>query len=695
MAVVEVDKIRNVGLISHGGAGKTSLAEAMLFVAGATERLGRADDGTTVMDYEPEEVKRKLSISTSIAPLYWDGHKVNIVDMPGYFDFMGEVRAGLRAADGVLLLVDAVAGVEVGTEIFWDYVQEYGLPVAVCVNKMDRENANFSRTVEALKAAFGRHVIPLQLPIGAEAGFRGVVDLIGMKAWVERDGSGGRDVQEMDVPAEMRAAAEEAREELVEAAAESDDDLISRYLEGEELSAEDIRAGLRKGVLQKRLVPVFCASALKVVGIKGILSGITSLLPSPADRGAISGKDPKSGEEVSREPSPSEPFSALVFKTMADPYVGRLSIFRVFSGVLRSDSHVYNANKGREERVGQIFLLKGKQQEPVDEARAGDICAVAKLQETSTGDTLCDAARPVVYPEIRFPKAVFSVAVKPKAKGDEEKISAGLGRLMEEDPTFRVERNTETLQMIMSGLGELHLDVLTDKLKRKFGVDVTTEPPKVPYKETIKSSTKVEGKHKKQTGGRGQYGHVFLELEPTDASVPFEFVDKIFGGAVPKQYIPAVEKGVREAMQEGVLAGYPVTNVRVTLYDGSYHPVDSSELAFKIASSMAFKKGCQQANPTLLEPIVKMEVIVPEQFMGDVMGDLNKKRGKILGMEPKGRNQLIRALVPLAEISRYAIDLRSITQGRGLYSIEFSHYEEVPANIAQEVIAQAKKEKEG
>jgi len=692
----DINRLRNVGLIAHGGAGKTSLAEALLYNAGTTDRLGRVDDGNATMDFDPEEIKRKMSISLGIAPCHWKGHKINLVDMPGYFDFVGDVRAGLRVVGSAILVLDAVSGVEVGTELFFGYAEEYKAPLFMYINKMDRENASFHKTLDALKSAFGDGVVPLQVPIGAEGSFKGVVDIIRSKAYVAvQSDSGAREsIEEQEVSAELAGQVKGFREALVEKAAETDDALIEKYLEGEELSEEEILNGLRRAIISRTLFPVLCGSAHKNIGITPLLQAIVDYLPSPGDVGAVTGSHPKTGEEVSRDPAADGPFSALVFKTLADPYVGKLSIFRVYSGVLKSDSHVYNSVKGRTERVGQLFVMKGKHQEPIAQAWAGDICAVAKLQETQTSDTLCDEANPVIFPPIKFPAPVFSVAVAPKSKGDEEKISAGLTRLVDEDPTFKVEKNTQTLQTIISGMGELHLDVICERLKRKFGVDVMLETPKVPYKETIRGSVKVEGKHKKQTGGRGQYGHVFLELEPLEPGGEFEFHDKIFGGAVPRQYIPAVEKGVREAMQEGVLVGYPVTDVKVTLYDGSYHTVDSSEMAFKIAASMAFKKGCLQAQPVLLEPIMKVEVIVPDQFMGDVMGDLNKKRGKILGMEPRGPIQVIRALVPLAEMSKYAIDLRSITQGRGLYTMEFAQYEEVPHQVAQEIIESAKKQAE-
>lgn len=686
-----IEKIRNLGLISHGGAGKTSLAEAMLFDAGTIDRLGRVDNGTATMDFEPEEVKRKISISAGIAPLEWKGHKVTLVDTPGYFDFVGEVKGALRVVDATLVLVDAVAGVEVGTELTWRYAEENNVPRTIIINKMDRENANFDKALASLEEAFGRAVVPIQLPIGAEANFKGVVDIIKMKAYLAADG--GKKAQEAEVPGDLKAKAESLRERLMEAAAEADDELTLKYLEGEPLTDDEMVFGLRKGIAAGKIVPVLCASALKNVGILNILDAVVEYLPSPADLPAVEGQNPKTNAKESRAAKETEPFAALVFKTMADPFVGKLNVFRVYSGVLKSDSQVYNATKGRTERIGQIFIPKGKAQEAVTEVGPGDIAAVAKLQDTSTNDTLSDEAKPIILPGVEFPKPVYQVAVLPKAKGDEEKIGSGLNRLTEEDPTLKVERNTTTGQTIVSGMGDSHLDVISDRLKRKFGVDTVLETPKVPYKETIRGSAKVEGKHKKQSGGRGQYGHVWIEFEPLPDQ-EFEFVDKIFGGSVPLQYRPAVEKGLRECMVEGVLAGYPTTNVRATLYDGSYHDVDSSEMAFKIAASLAFKKGMMEAKPVLLEPIVNVEVTVPDANMGDVIGDLNKKRGRILGMEPHGRNQVVKALVPLAEMFKYAIDLRSITQGRGTFTMTFDHYEEVPANVAQAIIAEANKDRQ-
>lgn len=673
MKVYQAGKIRNVGLVAHGGAGKTSLTEAMLYNAGHTTRLGRVEDGTTVTDFHPEEIKRKITINATLAPCEWKDHKLNLLDTPGFSDFIGEVKGTMRVVDGLIVVLDAVAGVEVMTQIVWEDAVAANIPRIGFVNKMDRENANFLRVVDQMKEAFGSHIVPIQLPIGAEANFKGVVDLLKMKAYYFEGGK----VQEKDIPADLADEAATYRDTLVEAAAEADDELLTKYLEGEELTPEEVVTGLRSAVRQGLVVPVVCGSATKNIGVQPLMDLIIDCLPSPLDRAE---GDPENA-----------PLAALIFKTIADPYVGKLSFFRVYGGVLKSDSYIYNANKEKEEKIGQILIMRGKNQEPVPEVRAGDIAAIAKLQESSTGDTLTRKDKPVILEGIKFPNPTLSVAIEPKSKGDEDKLGTAVARLMEEDPTLRMEKNTETKETLLTGMGEMHLDIIMERLQRKFGVEVNVREPKVPYRETIRASVKVEGKHKKQTGGHGQYGHVWLALEPL-YDKDFEFTEEIFGGAVPRQYFPAVEKGVREAMAEGVLAGYPVTGVKVTLYDGSYHTVDSSEMAFKLAAILAFRKGCEQAKPVLLEPIMNVEVTVPDEFMGDIIGDLNGKRGRILGMEPQGKLQVIRAQVPLAEMMRYAIDLKSITQGRGTYKMEFANYEEVPANIAEKIIAAKKAE---
>jgi elongation factor G len=679
----ETPSLRNVAVVGHGGSGKTTLAEGLLHLAGESTRLGKVDEGNSILDADPDAIRRRISVSASVAPVPWKGTKINLIDTPGYLDFQGDVRAALRIADAVLFVVDAVAGVEVGTELTWRICDELGLPRMIFVNKMDRENASFARTVEQLRASFGAAILPLFLPVGAEAHLRGAVDVLAEQAVLFQSkgavGSG-------PVPEDVQPDAEAARSALVEAAAEADDDLLARYLDGETLETAEIRAALRKQVQAGKAVPVLCGAAGALAGLQPLADAIAELLPSPQDRGPVKAEDSKTGEARILAPNPSGPPLALVWKTMADPYVGKLTIFRVYSGTIASDSQIYDATADATERVGQLYALCGKDQKPVQRVVAGDIGAVAKLQVTRTGDTLCDAAHPVRLEPPTFPHPVHVVAIEPKAKGDEDKISAALQRLQEEDPTLAVERNAETHQTLLSGLGELHLDVIIERLKRKFGVEVASVAPRVPYRETIRGHGKAEGKHKKQTGGRGQYGHVFLELDPLPRGQGFAFVDKIFGGAVPRQYIPAVEKGLRECMAEGVLAGYPVVDVQATLTDGSYHPVDSSEMAFKIAASLAFKKACQEAGPVLLEPIVDLEVTVPEEYLGDVMGDLNKKRGRIQGIDTRGAFSVVHAQVPHAEVFRYAIDLRSMTQGRGVFTLAFSHYEEVPAQAAQAVI---------
>ncbi len=679
-----VEKVRNVALIAHGGAGKTSLAEAMLFNAGATDRLGRVDDGNTVMDHDPEEIRRKVSISMGIAPLEWKDHKFNLLDTPGYFDFVGEVKAALRVVETALLLVDAVAGIEVGSELTWEHAVKAGVSRMIVINKMDRENANFQKTLSALEEAWGRGVVPFQLPIGAEANFTGVVDVVQQKAYV----FSGKQVKEEAVPAELEGQIAEIREKLMELAAEADDDLTMKFLEEGELSQEELQTGLRLGVGKGDIIPVFVAAAAKNVGVSTLMDAIVEYAPSPADRGELVGETPD-GEPVTRPIGDDQPFSALVFKTTADPFVGRMTIMRIFNGKVANDQTVYNITQGRSEKLSHMFIPKGKGQVQVNEAGPGDIVAVAKLAVTQTNDSLGDEANPMILEPVDFPKPVYSVAVSPKAKGDEDKIGSGLQRLAEEDATFTVHRDPVTAETIISGLGETHVDVMMERLKRKFGADAVLSEPKVAYKETIRGKAEGEYKHKKQTGGRGQYGHCKIEIEPLYEG-EYEFVDKIFAGAIPLNYRPAVDKGVQETMAEGVLAGYPVTGIRCTLLDGSYHEVDSSEMAFKIAARNAFRQAFMNARPVLLEPIMRLEVIVPESYMGDIMGDLNKKRGRIAGMEPTpDGKQIIKAMAPLAELHRYAIDLRSMTQGRGQFTMEFDHYEEAPAQVAKAVIEAA------
>ena len=686
-----ISDIRNIALVSHGGAGKTSVAEAMLFDAGVIERLGKTTDGNTTMDHDAEEIRRQVSINASMAPLEWQGVKVNVVDTPGYFDFVAEVKSSLRVVESVVVLVDAVSGVEVGTELVWKYADENSLPRIVFISKMDRENANFDKCLEGLRKAFGRHLVPVTLPVGSEVGFRGVVDLIGEKVLTWEDGK-GRDPKTEPLSGELADKAAPDRESLIEAAAETDDDLTMKYLDGQTLTPDELRQGIRAGVISGKLVPVLCGTGLKNIGIQPLLDIIRLAAPSPADSPAAKGRNPKTEADEERPARDDAPFSAFVFKTMADPYVGKLTLFRVYSGALASNSQTHNGPRGSSERIGQLLLIRGKQQEPVDKVGAGDLGAVAKLQETSTGDTFCEETHPIVFAPAEFPKPVYQVTIVPKTKSDEEKISQALSRIREEDPTLSVRKEQGTGETILCGMGELHLGVATERMKRKFGVDVFLKTPKVPYKETIRKTVKAEGKFKRQSGGRGQYGHVWVEYSP-EPNEDFVFEENIFGGSVPRQYIPAVEKGLREAKDKGVLAGHPVTNFKASLYDGSYHDVDSSEMAFKIAASMSFKKGIMEAGPVLLEPIVSVSVLIPDSYMGEVIGDLNRKRGRILGMEPEGALQQVKALVPLAEMFTYAIDLRSMTQGRGTFSMEFDHYEEVPGNIAQGIIEKHQAEK--
>ena len=679
------EQIRNVVLLSHSGAGKTALSEAMLYSTGAITRLGKVDQGNTTSDYDPDEVKRKSSIYLSLVPCEWQGMKVNIMDTPGYADFIGEVTAAVRVADSAVIVVCAASGVEVGTELSWGYSDEQKIPRLVFVNKIDRENADFLKVLEELQAHFGKMCLPIELPIGAQQNFTGVIDLITMKTYSQD--------QEGEIPDSLRGQAEEFRDKLVEAVAETDDDLIAKYLEGEALTEEEIRRGLRVATVSGHVVPVLVGSALENLGTTRLLDSISHYLPSPKDRDPISATNTQTKQDETIEPDPTAPLAALVFKTSADPYVGKLTYFRVFSGTINSDSIAWNATRNSQERVAQLFMIRGKVQEPIPYLIAGDIGAVAKLAETSTGDTLCGKDHPLALPAIAFPLPTMSVAVHPKTKADLDKLGSSLSRIAEEDPSLHVRRDADTAETILSGMGEAQLEVVAEKMKRKFGVDVLIEIPKIPYKETITVPIRAEYKHKKQTGGHGQYGHVFLELEPLPRGTGNEFSSRIVGGSVPKNYFPAVEKGVFEALQEGVLAKQPVVDVKVTLYDGTFHAVDSSEMAFKIASSHATKNGLSDGHPVLLEPIMMMRITVPESFTGDIMGDLNSKRAKVMGMTPQGGWSVIEARAPLSEVQRYAIDMRSITQGKGSFQMELSHYEEVPAHITQRITAEGEKEK--
>jgi len=678
MKVYPTNGIRNIALAGHGGTGKTSLAEAMIFNTGATKRMGRVDDGNTVADFLPEEVKKKITISTSLVPCEYKNCKLNILDTPGYADFYFEVCGALRVADSMLLTFAATAGVEVQTQIIWE--ENPDIPKIVFINKMDRENADFHKVISEIKSTFSDHVVPLQLPIGKEDNFKGVVDLLKMKSYLFEAGTGK--MTEAEVPADMMDDVEMARMELIEAAAEANDELLTRYLEGEELSDEEITQGVKEAAAAGTAVFAFCGSALKNIGIQPLMEFMVDCSPTPDCNSMVKGKDIE-----------NLPLSAQVFKTIADPYIGRLNMFRIFTGKMKADSVVYNATKEKEEKITQLLVMTGKEQSAVPELNAGDIAAVAKLAATNTSDTLTVKSNPVVLEPIKFPATTLNMAIEPKSKGDEDKLSGALQRLLEEDPTISVEKNAETHQTIMRTMGDAHMDIITEKLSRKFGVEVVVKDMRIPYRETIRSTVEVEGKHKKQSGGHGQYGHVWIKFEPNEDEA-FKFEENVFGGAVPRNYFPAVEKGLQEALEEGVLAGYPVTRIKATLYDGSYHTVDSSEMAFKTAAKLAFKKGMESAKPVLLEPIVNVEIEIPDTYLGDIIGDLNSKRGRVLGMEPAGKKQIVKAQVPLAEMSRYTIDLKSITQGRGKFRMEMDHYEEVPPMDADKIIAKAKQEKE-
>jgi len=695
MKRVELSHIRNMGTFGHGGEGKTSLAEAILFDTGENTRLGRVDEGSSIMDFDPEEINRKISISASLSHFEWDKHQFHIIDTPGYANFIAEAKASMRIVDGAIIVVGGNSGVKVQTETVWGYANEFGIPRILYVSKMDMERADFLKVVEEVKKTFpSQPAIPVQLPVGREGNFKGVVDLIQRKAYLYReDGSGQFELRE--VPPDMKEEVDRLREKLVEAVVEVDDQLMEKYLESGEISTEETIQCLRRGTLERRLVPALCGSSIRNMGIQPLLDLMVSCFPSPLERGPVQGKNVKTGELENREPKEDGPFSAFIFKTIADPFAGKLSLFRVYSGSINADSTVYNSKKDVKERIGQIFLLEGKKQKPVGFASVGDIVAVAKLKETTTGDTFSDEKRSILFEETKLPLPMITYALTPKSKGDEDKITASLARLHEEDPTMTMGRDEQTGEVLLSGVGQTHVEVIVEKLKRKFGVEVTLSVPKVPYKETIRGSkTGVVYRHKKQTGGRGQFAEVHIDISSLPRGTGFEFQNALTGMNVPRNFVPAVEKGIAEAMQSGVLGGYPVVDVKVRFYDGKSHEVDSSEMAFKIASIMAFKKGVQEANPVLLEPIMKVEVTAPDENIGDVIGDLNSRRGRVLRVDSKGNYQVIQANVPMSEMLKYAPDLNSKTGGRGTFTMEFSHYEEVPAQLSEKVIAQAKKNKE-
>jgi elongation factor G len=681
------DHIRNVVLLSHCGAGKTSLSEAMLFTSGAIPRLGRVDDGSSASDFDPDEIKRRISINLSVLPLEWSGNKINILDAPGYADFVAGAVAGVAVADAAVIVVCAASGIEVGTELMWKLADGRGLPRLIFINKMDRENADFDKVVEQLQKRFGRHCIPLAMPIGAHSGFEGVVDLVGMKAYK-------KDKKEEAIPASLEAQAKSFREKMVEAVAEMDDELTVKYLDGQEIAAGDLSRVLIQGAKSGKIVPILTGSALQNAGAGGLMDAICRYLPSPQEATAVEATNASTHQPESIKADENAALAALVFMTSADPFVGRVTHFRVYSGSVNSNSQVWNSSKAQMERIGQLFMFKGKAQEAVPKLVAGDIGAVGKLAATVTGDTLSVKEHAVKLAPIVFPDPIYSVALHPKTKTDVDKLGTVLPRLAEEDPTLRVRKDTETSEIVLAGMGEAHVDVVAERMQRKFGVGVNLEIPKVPYRETVTTLVKAEHKHKKQTGGHGQYGHVLIQVEPMPRGTGFEFADKVVGGAVPRNFIPAVEKGVMEARHEGVLARYPIVDVRVTLYDGSAHAVDSSEMSFKIAAAQALKKALSQGFTVLLEPIVHLKVMMPEAFTGDIISDLNTKRARVMGMIQEGGLQVIDAQAPLAEVQRYAVDLRSVTQGRGTYTMQFDHYEEVPAFQAQKIIAARATEKE-
>ncbi|WAM31082.1 elongation factor G [Caldicellulosiruptor naganoensis] len=680
-----LEKTRNIGIMAHIDAGKTTTTERILFYTGKVHKMGEVHEGTATMDWMEQEQERGITITSAATTCEWRGHRINIIDTPGHVDFTVEVERSLRVLDGAIAIFCAKGGVEPQSETVWRQADKYRVPRIAYVNKMDIMGANFFNVIEMMKERLGANPVAIQVPIGKEDTFKGVVDLLTMKAIIYVDDL-GKVAQETEIPDEIKDIAEEYRIKLLEAVAETDEEIMIKYLEGEEITVDELKAAIRKATINLQMTPVLCGSSYRNKGVQPLLDAVVDYLPSPVDIAAVKGISPETGEEIERRTSEDEPFCALAFKIMSDPYVGKLTFLRVYSGVLHAGSYVYNSTKNKKERIGRLLQMHANHREDIDTIYAGDICAAIGLSNTTTGDTLCDENHPIILESMEFPEPVIQVAIEPKTKADQEKMSIALQRLAEEDPTFRVSTNHETGQTLIAGMGELHLEIIVDRMRREFKVDVNVGKPQVAYKETIKKSVKVEGKYIRQSGGRGQYGHVWLELEPLERGKGYEFVNKIVGGVIPKEFIPAVDAGVQEAMQSGVLAGYPVVDVRVTLFDGSYHEVDSSDMAFRIAAAQAFREGMKKAEPVLLEPIMKVEVVVPEEYMGDVMGDINARRGRIEGMELRGNAQVIRAYVPLAEMFGYATDLRSKTQGRGTYTMQFDHYEEVPKNIADKIL---------
>jgi len=684
----ELEKLRNIGILGQGGSGKTSLGEAMLFAAGVTQRLGRVQDGTSVFDYEPEEIKHQVTISTAFHSLSWKKFNLHLIDTPGYATFLADSINCMRAFDGAIFVVNPSVGIRVESERLWARANDLKIARLLFVNKMDHEQAEVDDRLQPMMETLEAKGVHLQMPIGVEAEFKGVVDLLTMKAYISEADSGK--CSESEIPGELKNAAEEARQKLIEDVSETDDELLEKYLDGKELSVEELKKAIREGTRERKFFPVLYGSSTRQIGIPQLLEAVIDYLPSPLDEGEVEGKNPTTRETEKRAQDPSAPFSAYVFKTIIDPFAGKLSVMRVISGKVAQDMSFLNANKQAKEKFGQMFRLEGKKQEIVKEASAGEIVAAAKLKDVVTGDTLCDEKAPIQYDGPMHFSPLISFALEPRTKADEEKVPQGLHRMMEEDPTIEVHRDEETRDFILSGMGQQHVEIIVEKLKRKYGAEVVLKVPKVPYKETIRASASAQGKLKKQSGGRGQYGDTWLKIEPLPHGKGFEFVDEVVGGAIPRNYIPAVEKGVREAMAGGFLAGYPMVDIRVRLYDGSYHDVDSSDMAFKIAGSLGFKNAVEKAKPVILEPIMTMEITVPDECMGDVIGDLNSRRGKVLGMETTGHNEVIKARVPMSEVLKYAPDLRSLTSGRGEFQLEFSHYEEIPPHLAERVIKEAK-----
>lgn len=691
MAVAELEKLRNVGILGQGGSGKTSLGEAMLFAAGATPRLGKVQDGTSALDYEPEEIKHHVSISTAFHSLSWKKYSMNLIDTPGYAAFLADSINCMRACSGAVFVLNPAVGLRVESERLWARANEDRVSRLIFVSKMDHEqDAVADRVMPLLESLQGKGVY-LQMPIGAEANFKGVVDLLAMKACLY-EGDTGKFV-ETEIPADLKGAADEWRQKMFEDVAETDDELLEKFLDGQELSAEEVKKAIREAVRERKIFPILFGAPLRQIGIPQLLDAVADYLPSPLEEGEVEGRNPANGEVLKRAADPNAPFSAYVFKTVIDPFAGKLSVMRVMSGKIAPDIPCFVPNRQAREKMGHLFRLEGKKQDAVKEAMAGEIVAAAKFKDVATGDTLCDEKAPICYDGAAHFSPNISFALEPKSKADEDKLPQGLHRIMEEDQTIEMHRDEETRDFILSGMGQQHIEIIVEKLKRKYGAEVILKAPKVPYKETIRGNASAQGRLKKQTGGRGQFGDTWLKVEPLPAGKGFEFVDQIVGGAIPRNYIPAVEKGVREAMVAGYLAGYPMVDVRVTLYDGSYHDVDSSDMAFKIAASMGFKNAVEKAKPVLLEPIMNMEISVPDECMGDVIGDLNSRRGKVLGMDTKGHTQVIKVRVPMAEVLKYAPDLRSITSGRGEFHMEFAHYEELPPHLAEKVIKEAKASK--